>query len=44
MELTNFEIGVLLKHYWKQDYEAPAAARRICEEEGKGVISERVAQ
>ena len=36
MELTKFEIRVLLKHYWKQD-------RRICEVEG-GVVSVRVAQ
>ena len=39
------EIRVLLKHYWKQDYKAAvAAARRICEVEGEGVVSERVAQ
>ena len=44
MELTVFVIGVLLKHYWKQDYEADPAARRICEVEGEGVVSERVAQ
>ena len=44
MELTKFEIRVLQKHYWKQDYKATAAARRICEVEGEGVVSERVAQ
>ena len=39
-----FEIRVLLKHYWKQDYKAAAAARRICEVEGEDVVSEHVAQ
>ncbi|PSN43211.1 hypothetical protein C0J52_26488, partial [Blattella germanica] len=37
MEVTKFEIRVLLKHYWKQDYKAAAAARKICEVEGEGV-------
>ena len=44
MELTKFEIGVLLKHYWKQDYKAAAVARRIYEVEGEGFVSELVAQ
>ena len=44
MELTKFEIRVLLKHYWKQDYKAAAVARKICEVEGKGVVSECMAQ
>ena len=35
MELTKFEIRVLLYHYWKQDYKAAVAARRICELEDK---------
>ena len=43
IELTKFEIRVLPKHYWKQDYKAAAAVRRICEVEGEGV-SEHVAQ
>ena len=43
MELTKFEIRVLLKHYCKQDYKA-AAAGRICEMEGESIVSERVAQ
>ena len=29
MDLTKFEIRVLLKHYWKQEYKAAAAAGRI---------------
>ena len=44
MEHTKFEIRFLLKHYWKQDYKAVAASRKICEVEGEGVVSERVAQ
>ena len=44
MELKKYEIRVLIKHYWKQDYIAVAAARRLCEEEGEGVVSKRVAQ
>ena len=45
IELTKFEIRILLKHYWKQDFKAAAAARRIiCEVEGEGVVGERVAQ
>ena len=35
MEHKKFEIRVLLKHYWKQDYKAAAAARRICEVKGE---------
>ena len=42
--MTNFDVRVLLKHYWKQDYKVPAAARRLGEVEGEGVVSERVAQ
>ena len=44
MELTKFEITVLLMHYWKQDYKAATAARRMCEVEGDGVVGEPVAQ
>ena len=45
MELTKFEIRVLLKHCQKQDYKAAAIARRIWYEvAGEGVVSEHVAQ
>ena len=44
MELRKSKIIVLLKHYWKQDYKATAAARRICEVEGEGIVSEHVTQ
>ena len=40
---TKFEIRVLLKHYWKQDYKAATATLRICEMEGESVVSERTA-
>ena len=43
-ELTMFEIRVLIKHYWKQNHKAVEVARRICEVEGEGVVSEHVAQ
>ena len=43
MQHTKFEIRFFLKHYWKQDYKALASARRICEVNGEGVISEGVA-
>ena len=44
MELTKFDIRVLLKHYWKQDYKASAATPKLCEVEGDCVFTERVAQ
>ena len=45
MDLKKFEIRVFLKHYWKQDYKAAAAAAwRMCQVEGEGVVSEHVAQ
>ena len=44
MELTKFEIRLLLKHYWTQHFKAAVGARRICEVEGEGVVSERVTQ
>ena len=42
MKLTKFEIRIL--HNWKRDYKPAAATRKICEVEGGGVVSERVAQ
>lgn len=44
MENEKLEIRVLLRHYWKQDYKAGAAARKICEVEGQGVVSTRTAR
>ena len=42
MEKT--EIRVLVRHYWKQGFNATAATKKICEVEGDNVISERVAR
>ena len=44
--LKKSEIRVLLKRYWKQDYEVAAAVRRIglCEMVGEGIVVERVVQ
>ena len=44
IELTKFEIRVLLKYYWKQDYKAAFAVRRIYEVRGEDAVSELVAQ
>ena len=38
------EICVLLRHYWKQGFNTKAATRKICEVEGKDVVSNRVEQ
>ena len=42
MEITKLDISVLLQLYWKEDYKAATAARRICEVEVEGVVSEGV--
>lgn len=44
MELINFKIRILPKHYHKQDCKAAAKARKIYEVEGEDVVSKRVAQ
>ena len=44
MEPTKFEIRVVLKHYWKQDYEAAATAERIYEVKGEVIVSKHVEQ
>ena len=44
MELTKFEIRVLQKNYWKEDYKAAAAVLLICEVEGEYVVRECEAQ
>jgi hypothetical protein len=28
MEMKNYEVRVLLRHYWKQNYKAVAAAKK----------------
>ena len=42
--MDKIEIWILLKHYWKQNYSASAAARKICEVEGVDVVTARIAR
>lgn len=42
--MNNFEIRVLLRHYWKQHINAKEAATKICDIEGKDIVSIRTAQ
>jgi transposase len=42
--MENLEIRALLRHYWKQNSKATEAAKKICEMEGEGVISNCTAQ
>ena len=44
LTMDKIEIWTLLKHYWKQNYNASAAARKICEVEGEDVVISRIAQ
>ncbi|CAM4771115.1 unnamed protein product [Rotaria magnacalcarata] len=41
--MHNFEIRVLLRHYWKKGLSARAAAAEICEVEGEGTIGKTAA-
>jgi hypothetical protein len=44
MEMEKYEVRVLLRHYWKQNYKATAAAKKICDVEGESAVNERTAQ
>jgi hypothetical protein len=44
MEMEKYEVRVLLRHYWKQNYKAVAAAKEICDVEGEGAVNECTAQ
>jgi hypothetical protein len=44
IEMEKYEVQVLLRHYWKQNYKAVAAAKKICDVEGKGAVNECTAQ
>jgi len=37
--MKNFEIRILLRHYWNQEFKATEAAKKICEVEEKDVVS-----
>jgi hypothetical protein len=43
MEMEKYKVGVVLRHYWKQNYKA-AAAEKKSDVEGKGAVKERTAQ
>jgi histone-lysine N-methyltransferase SETMAR len=43
-EITNFELRVLLRHYWRKNLDAKAAAKAICDVEGEGTVAPRTAQ
>ena len=43
-EITNFELRVLLRHFWRQNLDAKAAAKAICDVEGEGVVAPQTGQ
>jgi hypothetical protein len=43
MKMEKYKVQVLLRHYWKQNYKAVAAAK-IYDVEGEGAVNERTAQ
>jgi sulfur relay (sulfurtransferase) DsrC/TusE family protein len=45
MEMEKYEVRVLLRHYWKQNYKTAAAASTIfCDVQGEGAVNEYTAQ
>jgi hypothetical protein len=44
LEMEKYEVRLLLKDYWKQNYKAAAAAKKIYDVEGEGAVNERMAQ
>jgi hypothetical protein len=44
MEMEKYELRVLLRHYWKQNYKTATAAKKKCDAEGEGAVNERTAQ
>ena len=43
-DITNFELRVLMCHYWRKNLDAKGAARAICDVEGEGTVAPRTAQ
>jgi hypothetical protein len=39
MEMGKYEVRVLLRHCWKQNYKAVAAAEKKCDVEGEGAVN-----
>jgi hypothetical protein len=44
MEMEKYEVRVLLRHYWKQNYKATVAAKKVCDVEDEGAVNVRTAQ
>jgi hypothetical protein len=44
MEMEKYEVRVLLRHYWKQNYIKPRQQQKLCDVEGEGAVNERTAQ
>ena len=44
MESEKYEIWVLFRYFWKKRLSVRAAAKEICEVEGRGTVSTRTAQ
>jgi hypothetical protein len=41
MEMEKYEVRVLLRHHWKQNYVAAvAAAKNICDVEGEDAVND----
>ena len=43
-EITNFELRVLLRHYWRKNLDAKAAAKAVFDVEGEDTVAPRTAQ
>lgn len=39
--MKKFEICVLLRHYWKQSFDATAATKKVCEDDGDNLVQDR---
>jgi hypothetical protein len=44
MEMEKYEVRVLLRHYWKQNYKDAAAAKKISNIVDEDAVNERTAQ
>jgi hypothetical protein len=44
MEMEKYEVQLLLRHYWKQNYKATEAVKKKCDVEGEGAVNECTVQ
>jgi hypothetical protein len=44
MEMKKYEVRLLLRHYWKENYKATAAEKKKCDVEGEGAMNEHTVQ